>query len=99
MTKIDQVYASYSAASVRAARQDFYRRATAAALVLAKISNRAPDDHSYGVVNAFRFGLMVDSCVRHAAKAAGLRARDLWQVLPKDAAERVETMARVSAVY
>ena len=92
------VYASYQASQISEARKDFYARAVRAAGILAAVNSIPPTRYQYGVVSAYRFWPMLESCVRHAAKAHGMRARDLWAVLPKDVCDRVEDLARVSAI-
>lgn len=92
------VYASYQASQISEARKDFYARAVRAAGILAAVNSIPPTRYQYGVVSAYRFWPMLESCVRHAAKAHGMRARDLWAVLPEDVCDRVEDLARVSAV-
>ena len=93
-----RIYATYSVAQISAARKDFYARAVRAAGILAAVNSIPPTRYQYGVVSAYRFWPMLESCVRHAAKAHGMRARDLWAVLPEDVCDRVEDLARVSAV-
>lgn len=92
------VYASYQASQISEARKDFYARAVRAAGILAAVNSIPPTRYQYGVVSAYRFWPMLESCVRHAAKVHGMRARDLWAVLPEDVCNRVEDLARVSAV-
>lgn len=82
------VYASYQASQISEARKDFYARAVRAAGILAALDQT-------NVLNAWAFDSMLSACVRHAAKAHGMRARDLWAVLPEDAHEHVERVAGV----
>ena len=82
------VYASYQASQISEARKDFYARAVRASGIMAALNQ----SH---VLNAWEFDAMLSACVRHAAKAHGMRARDLWAVLPEDVWDRVEVAAGV----
>lgn len=82
------VYASYQASQISEARKDFYARAVRAAGILAAL------DQS-NVLDTWEFGAMLSACVRHAAKAHDMRARDLWAVLPEDVHDHVERVAGV----
>lgn len=88
MTTRFTVYATYEASQISAARKDFYARAVRAAGILAAL-------HQSDVLDAWEFDAMLSACVRHAAKAHGMRARDLWAVLPEDVCDRVERVAGV----
>ena len=70
MTTRFTVYATYEASQISAARKDFYARAVRAAGILAAL-------HQSDVLDAWEFDAMLSACVRHAAKAPGVRARDL----------------------
>lgn len=98
MTTRFTVYATYEASQISAARKDFYARAVRAAGILADVYDGHPIPGMYRAVEWGRFDDMLRACVRHAAKAHGMRARDLWAVLPKDVCDRVEDLARVSAI-
>lgn len=82
------VYASYQASQISEARKDFYARAVRASGIMAALNQS-------DVLNAWEFDAMLSACVRHAAKAHGMRARDLWAVLPEDVCDRVERVAGV----
>lgn len=88
MTTRFTVYATYEASQISAARKDFYARAVRASGILAAL-------HQSDVLDAWEFDAMLSACVRHAAKAHGMRARDLWAVLPEDVCARVERVAGV----
>lgn len=82
------VYASYQASQISEARKGFYTRAVRAAGILAALNQS-------NVLDAWEFDAMLSACVRHAAKAHGMRARDLWAILPEDVHDRVERVAGV----
>lgn len=89
------VYASYQASQISEARKDFYARAIRAAGILADVYDGHPIPGMYRAVEWGRFDDMLRACVRHAAKAQGMKARDLWAVLPEDVCDRVEDAAGV----
>lgn len=95
---VNKIYAMYAASSIKQARQDFYVRAVRAAKILAVLGNNTATEYQYGAVDAFQFSAMIRACARHAAKAAGMKTRDLWAVLPDDVLSVIEDNARVSAV-
>ena len=97
MTTRNAVYATYEAAKIRAAQKGAFARAVRAARILADVYYGRPILGLYRTVEWGRFDAMMRACVRHAAKAQGMTARDLWATLPEDFWERVEDTARVEA--
>lgn len=93
--KTFRIFATYDYGQICEARKDFYARAIRAAVILAAVNGIRPTQRQFGVISAWAFGSMLNACIRHAAKAHGMKARDLWAVLPEDVCDRVEDAAGV----
>lgn len=88
MTNRLTVHATYTRNQITNARKDAFARATNAANILTALNQT-------NVINAWTFGAVLRSCVRHAAKKHGMSARDLWAIMPEDLCERIEDAAGV----